>query len=193
MYCSRIYTVYVVVEMICFKFSLLIIVLLSSISSSNQYDSSENRFKKFYRSTDDLIQFKKSVEDVRGETRKCGYEVNYMTFKLSYVSYILFNALEDTWNVCILNYGNVSFEIFHNSIITTFSWFYTYTYFVKKSFTHWKINLVHYPNNPRNNHSSRGQKFPYFKAYGIFKPSKLHSNSNINLSFKMQIFLILHF
>lgn len=62
--------------MIYLQLSLFAVVLLSSVSISKQYgvDLSENRFKKFYRTIDDVEQFQRS-EDVRGETKKCGYEV----------------------------------------------------------------------------------------------------------------------
>lgn len=65
--------------MICFKFSLLAVVLLSSISISKQLgvDFGENRFKKFYRAVDNLENIRNSIER---ESRKCGYEVGDCMF-----------------------------------------------------------------------------------------------------------------
>lgn len=57
--------------------NLLVIVLLSVITISRQYsvDLVENRFKKFYRATDDFQKFR-NYNDDGNEARKCGYEVS---------------------------------------------------------------------------------------------------------------------
>lgn len=83
-HCSRTQTVYqyVVVKMSCFKINLLVIVFLSvvSISSSYSVDLAGNRFKKFYRSTDDFQKLRNNKDEGEREARKCGYKVDLFAF-----------------------------------------------------------------------------------------------------------------
>lgn len=46
-----------------------------SISSSYSVDLARNRFKKFYRSTDDFEKLRNNKDEDESDARKCGYKV----------------------------------------------------------------------------------------------------------------------